>query len=201
MSTLSVASDDACRRPAADTVTQWELVPASDRDIAAITAACRAMVTRNALVAAGAAVVPLPGLDIATDAALLLRLIPQINARFGLTPAQIERLSVNNQLIVYKAITAVGGAMIGKLITHELIIHALKIVGVRLTVKQATKYVPLAGQAVSAALSFSALRYVCNQHIKQCAQVAGTLMLEQNAMRSSKADFGSVGAGAKRRVP
>jgi uncharacterized protein (DUF697 family) len=201
MSTLSVASGDASRRPATDTVTEWELVPASDRDIAAITAACRAIVTRNALVAAGAAVVPLPGLDIATDTALLLRLIPQINARFGLTPAQIERLSVNNQLIVYKAITAVGGAMIGKLITHELIIHALKIVGVRLTVKQATKYVPLAGQAISAALSFSALRYVCNQHIRQCAQVAGTLMLEQNAMRSSKADFGSVGAGAKRRVP
>jgi uncharacterized protein (DUF697 family) len=181
--------------------TEWELVPASDRDIAAITAACRAIVTRNALVAAGAAIVPLPGLDIATDTALLLRLIPQINARFGLTPAQIERLSVNNQLIVYKAITAVGGAMIGKLITHELIIHALKIVGVRLTVKQATKYVPLAGQAISAALSFSALRYVCNQHIKQCAQVAGALMLEHNAMHASKATSGNFKGGAKRRAP
>jgi uncharacterized protein (DUF697 family) len=201
MSALSIGSSASGQQPGAAVATEWELVPASDRDIAAITAACRAMVTRNALVAAGAAVVPLPGLDIATDTALLLRLIPQINARFGLTPAQIERLSVNNQLIVYKAITAVGGAMIGKLITHELIIHALKIVGVRLTVKQATKYVPLAGQAVSAALSFSALRYVCNQHIKQCAQVAGTLMLEQNAMRSSKTDFGSGGAGAKRRTP
>jgi uncharacterized protein (DUF697 family) len=176
----ATVDDEPCRQ------VQWELVAASPRDIAAIRVQCRRLVTRSAVVAAGAAVVPLPGVDIAADTALLLRLIPQINAHFGLTPAQIERLSVNNRLIVYKAITAVGGAMIGKLVTQDLILHILKSVGMRMTVKQATKYVPMAGQAVSAALSFTALRYVCNQHIEQCAQVAATLMLE-NAAPAAKA--------------
>lgn len=159
--------------------TSWQVMPASPHDIAAISAACRAQVRRSALVAAAAAVVPVPGLDIAADTALLLRLIPQINAQFGLSPAQIERLSVSQQLIVYKAITAVGGLMIGKLITQQLVIQSLKIVGLRLSAKQAVKFVPLAGQALSAALSYTALRYVCEAHIKQCAQVAATLLLTE----------------------
>ena len=75
-------------------------------------------------------------------------------------------------MIVYKAIVAVGGAMVGKLITRELVIEALKIVGVRLTIKQASKFVPLAGQALSAAIGFAAMQYVGRQHIKECARVA-----------------------------
>ena len=46
-------------------------------------------------VSAGAELVPvpLPGLDVAADVALLTQLIPAINREFGLTPAQIEALS------------------------------------------------------------------------------------------------------------
>ena len=53
----------------------------------------------------------------------------------------------------------------------------LKLVGVRLTTQQAAKYVPIAGQAVSAALTFSALKYVCEQHIRQCMDVSRQLAL------------------------
>jgi len=67
--------------------------------------------------------------------------------------------------------------LIGKLVTRELVIHALKLVGVRLTTKQAAKYVPIAGQAISAALTYSALRYVCEQHIGQCVAVSKQLLL------------------------
>ena len=38
---------------------------------------------RRALVAAVASAVPVPGLDLAVDAALLSRLLPQISAEFG----------------------------------------------------------------------------------------------------------------------
>jgi uncharacterized protein (DUF697 family) len=155
---------------------EWQLVPACERDLAQVRSYCRALVTRRALVAAGAAAVPLPGVDVAADFALLARVIPEINAAFGLSAQQIEQLSPQRRVAVYKAITAVGGAMIGRVITQELIIHALKLVGVRITVKQATKYVPVAGQALSAALSFTALRYVCNLHIEQCMAVSKQLL-------------------------
>lgn len=132
----------------------------------------RRLLTRTAALASTASIIPLPGIDIAVDAAALLRLIPQINRQFGLTPEQIEALSPNKQLIVYKAIVSIGGAMVGKLVTRELVIEALKAVGVRLTVKQATKYVPIAGSALSAAIGFAAMQYVGRQHIKECAKVA-----------------------------
>jgi uncharacterized protein (DUF697 family) len=43
------------------------------------------MVRRRALVAAGVAMVPLPGLDWLTDVGLLVELLPRINAAFGLS--------------------------------------------------------------------------------------------------------------------
>jgi hypothetical protein len=50
-------------------------------------------------------------------------------------------------------------------------------VGLRLSTQQAAKFVPIAGQAVSAALTYTALRFVCEQHIRQCLDVARQLQL------------------------
>jgi uncharacterized protein (DUF697 family) len=138
---------------------------------------CRRLVSQRALMAAGVAVIPVPGLDWLTDIGVLMKLLPQINEAFGLSPAQIERLAPERRLVVYKVLSASGGLVVGKLITRDLVLRLLKIVGVRLTTQQAAKYVPLAGQAVSAALTYSALRYVCEQHIRQCAEVARQLAL------------------------
>jgi hypothetical protein len=49
---------------------------------------------------------------------------------------------------------------------------------VRLTAQQAAKFVPVAGQAVAAALTFTALRYVCEQHIRQCIAVSEQIAIE-----------------------
>jgi uncharacterized protein (DUF697 family) len=157
--------------------TEWEVVDTSPRGIEAAVARCRRMVNRRALVAAGVAVVPIPGVDWVTDVAVLLKLIPDINREFGLTPDQVERLAPDRRLVVYKAITASGGMLIGRIVTRDLILQMLKMVGVRLTTQQAAKFVPIAGQAVSAALTYSALRYVCEQHIRQCREVARLLAL------------------------
>ena len=57
-----------------------------NQQLTATVMACRKMLHRRSLVAAAASVVPLPGLDWAVDAALLSKLVPEINAQFGLTP-------------------------------------------------------------------------------------------------------------------
>lgn len=155
----------------------WVLVPGSAAEIDAVVRHCRRLVTKRALVAAGVAVVPLPGIDWVTDVATLMKLIPEINRAFGLTPEQVERLSPDRRMAVYKAISAGGSVLVGRLVTRDLILRALRLVGVRLTTQQAAKYVPVAGQAVSAALTFSALKYVAEQHIQQCAAVAQRLAL------------------------
>ncbi len=155
----------------------WAVVPGTQREIDVVVRHCRRMASHRALFAAGVAVVPIPGVDWVTDIAVLMKLIPDINHAFGLTPQQVERLSPDRRLVVYKAISAGGSVLIGRLVTRELLVQVLKLVGIRLTAQQAAKYVPIAGQAVSAVLTYSSLRYVCEQHIQQCVAVSKQLLL------------------------
>lgn len=131
----------------------------------------RKLLHRRALVAAAASAVPVPGLDWAVDAALLSRLLPQINAEFGLSAQQIDQLDPHKREQVQKAVGLVGSVLIGKLVTRELVLRATQTVGVRLTTKQAAKYVPLAGQAVAATIGYATLRYLGEQHLRDCVRV------------------------------
>lgn len=168
--------------------TDWTVVPSTPEELEAVARHCRKLVTQRALFAAGVAVVPIPGIDWVTDVGVLVKVIPRINEAFGLTPEQIERLAPDRRIVVYKAISAGGGLLVGRLITRELVLQLMRIVGVRLTAQQAAKFVPLAGQAVSAALTFSALKFVCEQHIRQCIEVARQLQLPAPVEAVERAD-------------
>ncbi len=147
------------------------VLPRSQIELDEAVKRAKSIATRRAALASAASLVPLPGLDIAVDIAAVMRLIPAINREFGLAPDQIELLSPGRQLLVYKSMVAIGGVLIGKLVTKEIAIEVLKTVGVRMTAKQVGKYVPIAGQALSVALGFGAMKYVGHQHIKDCRRV------------------------------
>lgn len=132
----------------------------------------RRLLHRRALVAAAAGAMPIPGLDWAVDAALLSRVIPKINAEFGLMPDQLDRLTPHERERVQKAVALVGTVLIGKFITKDLVIKAAKAVGLRLTAGQAARYVPMAGQLLSALAGYSAIRYIGEEHLKDCVRVA-----------------------------
>lgn len=133
---------------------------------------CRKLLNRRALIAAAASAVPIPGLDWAVDAALMSRVITAVNEEFGLTPRQIEALPDSQREQVQKALAVVGSVVIGRFVTRDLVVTMAKSIGKRLTVQQAAKYVPLAGQAVSAVLGWGAVRYLGEEHIKDCVRVA-----------------------------
>ena len=65
----------------------------------------------GAIVAAGVAMVPVPGLDWLTDVGVLVRLLPQISAEFGLSPAQIERLAPERRIVVALLLALAGGLL------------------------------------------------------------------------------------------
>jgi len=144
---------------------------ADNPELAAAVQRSRRLLHRRALVAAAASAVPVPGLDWAVDAALLSRLLPQINAQFGLTPEQLDQLDPKKREQVQKAVTLVGSVLIGKFITKELVLRATRTLGLRLTAMQLAKYVPLAGQAVAATVGYATLRYLGEQHLRDCVQV------------------------------
>jgi hypothetical protein len=96
----------------------WEVIP-SPSDAQRIAQRCRRKVTQRALVAAGVAMVPVPGLDLLTDVGLLMKLLPEINEAFGLTPEQVERLAPDRRIVVYKALSA-GSSMSSRTATSAL---------------------------------------------------------------------------------
>ncbi len=129
------------------------------------------MLHRRALMSGAAGLVPLPGLDWVIDAALLNNLIPKINAEFGLAEHQIAALNPSKRERIQQAMALVGTMLIGKFITKDLLLRAAKTIGVRLTAQQALKFVPFAGQALSALISYSAIRYLGEQHMRDCVRV------------------------------
>src|SRR5436190_17660621 len=148
------------------------MLPKDDKHLNKAREECRAMVLRRAATSAGASVIPLPGIDIAADVGLLMKLLPAINRKFGLTPEQIEKLEPERRLVVYALINRGGKSLVGRMITKKLVLLALKRVGIRMTARQAAKYLPFAGQIASAFLGFRAMMYIGTSHIDECYQIA-----------------------------
>ena len=79
-------------------------------------------------------------------------------------------------MVVYKAVSAAGGLLVGRLVTRDLLLKLLAKSGKKLVAKQASKIVPLAGQVASAAIGFFAFRQIGYQHVEACAKVAEELL-------------------------
>ena len=81
----------------------------------------------------------IPGIDRFSDIGVLLKALLEVNAAFGLRPSQIEALTPDRRVVVYKALSAAGSLVAGRVVTRELVLQALKAVGVPLTTQQAAK--------------------------------------------------------------
>ena len=151
---------------------------ADDADMQAAVKRSRKLLHKRALLAGAVSAVPIPGLDWAVDAAMLSKLIPEINKEFGLTPQQLDTLNPKKREQVQQAVTLVGSVLIGKLISKDLVIKAATTIGMRLTTKQLAKYVPFAGQIVAATVGYAAIRYLGEEHMKDCIRVAQQAQLD-----------------------
>jgi len=147
------------------------MLPKNLEELEKIRSTCRSMVTKRAAASAGGTLVPVPGLDIAADVGLLLELLPAVNRKFGLTPEQIDELQPRLKVLLYGIIKKVGSSLAGRIITQRLVIAVLKKVGIRMAAKQVLKYIPMAGQAAAAALSYAAMMYVGNAHVDECYEI------------------------------
>jgi uncharacterized protein (DUF697 family) len=160
---------------AATSTSDWTLI-GDDHDIERTRERCRAMVRKRAKVAAGFSAVPLPGLDVVSDLSLFARLVEEVNQEFGLSAAQIERLQPKFRLIAYEAAVGMGGMLVGRIVTRELVVRVLSKVGMKIAGKTAAKLVPFAGSLVSAAIGFTVFRQLGYQHVEACARVANKLV-------------------------
>ena len=133
------------------------------------------MARRRAALAAATSLIPIPGIDLATDLALMARLIDRINEHFGLTEAQIGRLSKQRQALVYRLLAGAGGTLAARLTTPVLIGRIVRVVGLRLTTMQAARLVPVAGQLVAAGIGYWSVNTVAMRHIAHCERIVDEL--------------------------
>ncbi|MGM1021090.1 MAG: hypothetical protein ACQEXV_11210 [Bacillota bacterium] len=140
---------------------------------------CRSMVTKRATASGGAVLVPVPGADVLADVGILMQLLPAINGKFGLSEKQLNGLDAETKSMVYGFITSIGSKLIGRIITREVIVQILQKMGVRIAAKQVSKFVPLLGQGLAAAIGFTAMRTIGNRHVEQCYEVAKRLLEQQ----------------------
>ncbi|MDF2792121.1 MAG: hypothetical protein K0S80_5223, partial [Neobacillus sp.] len=90
----------------------------------------------------------------------------------------------------------------------------LKKVGAKIAVKQVAKYVPFVGQAVSAGISFGAMKYLGNSHIDECYEVCRRIIEARESESANRASsqkntsreiqyeiIECVSCGTKNRIP
>ena len=148
------------------------MLPVSSEDLERVRDRCRALVRKRAAISAGVSVIPLPGVDVVADLSSFAVMVEEINKAFGLSPDQIDRLQPRMRVAAYQAVAALGGTLVGKIVTKELVLKLLQKSGAKLAAKSAAKIVPLAGQVASAAIGFALFRQMGYQHIDACTRVA-----------------------------
>lgn len=143
-----------------------------ETDLEAVREDCRRLVKRVSWASAGAAAVPVPLLDVVVDVGILMKVLPEINERFGLLPEQIEAMPEETRLQVWKRRAERGSELVGMVVTRELVKRSLQGVGTRLVTRQVTRFIPFGGQIVAATLGYWVMRRLAWQHVDDCFEVA-----------------------------
>ena len=163
----------------------------------------REEVKRRALLSAGAVLVPLPGLDVAVDVGVLVSMMNAVNRAFCLSPDQIERLGMEERVAVYEALSGVGAVMAGKTlaggagpsnaegksVTGVAALTIAKQLGSRWCAGKTARWVPIVGQGAAAALSYGLVKWLGEQHVREClavrSRVAALLPYEKDSLKKN----------------
>ncbi|UNU73867.1 hypothetical protein LU293_02915 [Moraxella nasovis] len=132
---------------------------------------CQALAKSRAKLSAGAAIIPVPFLDVAIDVGMLSKLLPEITEKFGLKDASdisTEDGKKMQQKTIRDRILAVGGLVATRGITNK----AIQGFGGRILSKQVAKYIPFGGQMVAATLGYMIFKKIAFDHIETCYKTA-----------------------------
>ncbi|AJE54264.1 hypothetical protein RE92_25085 (plasmid) [Paenibacillus polymyxa] len=107
--------------------------------------------------------VPIPGINMVTDTALLINLFKAINRRFRLTQNQIHQLDTRSKTLVFNMVTKTGN--------KHIIIAILRRASIQLATKSIVKFIPIIGQLVAIGISFVLMRALGNAHINDSCRI------------------------------
>ena len=146
-----------------------------------IRAECLELVKKRAYFSAGAAIIPVPFLDVVIDVGILSQLIPEINARFGLAPDQISVYDPKTKQIHWTELRKRGVEFSGLVVARTAMKKSLNNIAAKYITKQVTKFIPLGGQLVAASLGYIVMKKVAEAHVDECSKLAKGIQQKQNA--------------------
>ncbi|ALS09999.1 hypothetical protein ABE82_26680 (plasmid) [Paenibacillus peoriae] len=135
----------------------------NEREWIALKKEYHSLILKRAALSGVMSFVPIPGIDMLTDTALLMNLFKAINRRFGLTQDQIHQLDTRSKALVFNMVTKAGN--------KHIIIAILRRASIQMATKSIVKFIPIIGQLVAVGISFVLMRALGNAHINDCCRI------------------------------
>lgn len=144
-------------------------------DLDKIRRECQELVKSRAKVSAGMATLPVPFLDVAVDATLLTKLLPEISERFGLIEKKADAAHLNSKDARFNSFKDSLLSFGGLVATRGIAKKTFQGFGGRIISKQVSKYIPFGGSMVAATMSYMIFKKIAFSHIDECYALAKRL--------------------------
>ncbi|NHB56733.1 hypothetical protein [Acinetobacter shaoyimingii] len=142
---------------------------------------CLELVKKRSYVSAGAAVIPVPFLDVVIDVGILSVLIPEINAKFGLAPEQVSVFDPATKKVHWSELRKRGFEFSGLVVARTAAKASLNNIAAKVLTKQVTKFIPLGGSIVAASLGYIVMKKVAEAHVEESYKLAKSIQQKQSA--------------------
>ncbi len=142
---------------------------------------CLELIKKRAYMSAGAAVIPVPFLDVLIDVGILSQLIPEINARFGLAPEQVSVFDPKTKQVQWDELRKRGVQFSGFVVARTAVKKSINNVAAKYITKQVTKFIPLGGQLIAASLGYFVMKKVAEAHVEDSYKLAKNIQQKQQS--------------------
>jgi uncharacterized protein (DUF697 family) len=135
------------------------------------------IVDKYSWLAAGNALNPIPGVNVAVDLGILLRMFNEIKEMYGLDDEELKKIET-----IVEVSNPILASMIKNVLewsTKEGLMLLLKNVATKVAVVNTAKYIPILGTMVAAGAGYGIAQYAGNEYLDKCHQIAKTF-LEEN---------------------
>ena len=150
-------------------------------DLEQIREECLELVKKRSYVSAGAAIIPVPFLDVVIDVGMLSMLIPEINTRFGLSPEQISVYDPKTKKVHWNELRKRGFEFSGLVVARTAAKSSLNNIAAKVLTKQVTKFIPLGGSIIAASLGYFVMKKVAEAHVEESYKLAKSIQQKQKA--------------------
>lgn len=150
-------------------------------DLEKIRRECQELVKSRAKVSAGMATIPVPFLDVAVDATLLTKLLPEISERFGLIESKADAAHIDSKDDRFNSFKDSILSFGGLVATRGIAKKTFQGFGGRMLTRQIKKFIPLGGTVVAATMSYMVFKKIAFNHIDECYKLAKKLQKNPKA--------------------